>query len=113
VNQPDESQPDTARSDMGQPDPVGPDLTRIRPDRVRGHGDLLGHPIPRGDWGDPAHRLDELYLWAESRALRTTAWYLRDRRWKTRTALALRSLAAGRPAPIPRGSAGSPPPCPR
>jgi conflict system pore-forming effector with SLATT domain len=59
-------------------------------------GDLLGRPFPLGDWGEPAERLEELYLWVESRALRTVDWYLSDRRWKRRTARGLRvGTAAG------------------
>ncbi|WP_419996758.1 SLATT domain-containing protein [Streptomyces boninensis] len=56
--------------------------------------DLLGRPAPRGDWGEPVERLDELYQWVEARALRTADWYLRERRWKKRSAQALRALAA-------------------
>lgn len=62
--------------------------------------DLRGRPFPLGDWGEPAERLDELYRWAETRALRTADRYLRDRLWKRRAAWALRlvsvlSAAAG------------------
>jgi hypothetical protein len=53
-------------------------------------GDLLGRPFPHGDWGEPAERLEELYLWVESRALRTVDWYLADRRRKRRAAQGLR-----------------------
>ncbi|WFB11696.1 SLATT domain-containing protein [Streptomyces sp. LX-29] len=53
-------------------------------------GDLLGRPFPHGDWGEPAERLDELYRWVESGALRVADWYLADRVWKRRTAHALR-----------------------
>ncbi|MQY14168.1 hypothetical protein SRB5_43300 [Streptomyces sp. RB5] len=56
--------------------------------------DLLGRPFPRGDWGEPVQRLDEVYAWVEDRALRTVAWYLGDRRRKRRTARVLR-VAAG------------------
>lgn len=59
-----------------------------------GNGDLRGRPFPLGDWGEPAERLDELYRWAEARALRTADWYLRDRMWKRRGARALRCAAA-------------------
>ncbi|MEV6107831.1 SLATT domain-containing protein [Streptomyces sp. NPDC051940] len=55
--------------------------------------DLHGQHFPRGDWGEPAKRLDEVYQWVEDHALETVAWYLRDRRWKRRTARALRTLA--------------------
>ncbi|MFG2194912.1 SLATT domain-containing protein [Streptomyces sp. NPDC048639] len=58
-------------------------------------GDLLGRPFPHGDWGEPAERLEELYLWVEERALRTADWYLADRRWKRRAARALRLGTAG------------------
>ena len=62
-----------------------------RPDR-----DLTGTPFPLGDWGEPAERLDELYRWVESHALRTAEWYLSDRVWKRRTARILRvGTAAG------------------
>lgn len=52
--------------------------------------DLRPLPFPLGDWGEPAERLEELYRWAESGALRTADWYLRDRLWKRRGARALR-----------------------
>ncbi|KQX09820.1 hypothetical protein ASC82_25990 [Streptomyces sp. Root431] len=62
-----------------------------RPDR-----DLTGMPFPLGDWGEPAERLDELYRWVESHALRTAEWYLSDRLWKRRSARILRvGTAAG------------------
>lgn len=62
-----------------------------RPDR-----DLIGMPFPLGDWGEPAERLDELYRWVESQALRTAEWYLSDRVWKRRGARILRlGTAAG------------------
>ena len=54
------------------------------------HRDLTGTPFPLGDWGEPAERLDELYRWAETHALRTAEWYLSDRVWKRRCARALR-----------------------
>ncbi|WP_328329454.1 MULTISPECIES: SLATT domain-containing protein [unclassified Streptomyces] len=57
--------------------------------------DLTGEPFPAGDWGDPVERLDELYRWVESAALRTAGWYLADRTWKRRGARALRAGAAG------------------
>ncbi|MGW2935973.1 SLATT domain-containing protein [Streptomyces sp. NPDC001156] len=60
----------------------------LRPD------DLTGGPFPHGDWGEPAQRLDELYRWVEDRALETAAWYLANRVWKRRGALALRVGAA-------------------
>ncbi|WP_069813879.1 SLATT domain-containing protein [Streptomyces sp. TP-A0874] len=69
--------------------PEGP-----REDAGRKHGDLLGQPIPLGDWAEPAERLDELYRWVEERALYTVDWYLADRRWKRRTARILRVGAA-------------------
>ncbi|GGO85053.1 SLATT domain-containing protein [Wenjunlia tyrosinilytica] len=56
-------------------------------------GDLRARPFPLGDWGEPAERLDELYLWAERRALSTVDWYLRDREWKRRGARATRPAA--------------------
>ncbi|MEU8587091.1 SLATT domain-containing protein [Streptomyces sp. NPDC048664] len=82
---------------MSQPEmqPEGPlheerdeGTARARPD------DLTGRPFPHGDWGEPAQRLDELYRWVESRALRTAAWYLANRTWKRRGALLLRGGAA-------------------
>ncbi len=58
--------------------------------------DLTGTPFPLGDWGEPAERLDELYRWVESNALRTAEWYLSDRVWKRRCARILRiGTAAG------------------
>jgi hypothetical protein len=56
----------------------------------RKQADLLGRPAPLGDWGEPAERLEELYAWVESRALRTVDWYLAERLWKRRGARALR-----------------------
>jgi hypothetical protein len=55
-------------------------------------GDLTAGPFPHGDWGEPAERLDELYRWVESGALRTAQWYLADRVHKR---LAARALRAG------------------
>jgi hypothetical protein len=57
-------------------------------------GELLARPFPLGDWGDPAKRLDELYLWAEEGALHTAESYLAARRVKRRAARALRASAA-------------------
>jgi hypothetical protein len=57
-------------------------------------GDLTGGPFPPGDWGEPAERLDELYRWAETGALRTVAWYLADRVRKRRAARVLRAATA-------------------
>lgn len=57
--------------------------------------DLTGRPFPSGDWGEPAERLDELYRWVESDALRTADWYLADRTGKRRSARALRAGTAG------------------
>ncbi|KUJ65153.1 hypothetical protein ACZ90_51115 [Streptomyces albus subsp. albus] len=76
---------------MSQPEmrPEGPP----RPEPGHGRGDLLGRPLPLGDWGEPAARLDELYRWAERGALRAVEWYLADRVWKRRTAYALRAGA--------------------
>ncbi|MFF8844912.1 SLATT domain-containing protein [Streptomyces sp. NPDC015127] len=53
-------------------------------------GDLTGRAFPLGDWGEPAVRLDELYRWVESDALRTADWYLADRPRKRRWARLLR-----------------------
>lgn len=68
---------------------------------VRGGGgvrpwpvDLAGRPFPQGDWGEPAERLHELYLWVERGALDTVAWYLADRVGKRRAARVLRGGAA-------------------
>ncbi|MFF2524113.1 SLATT domain-containing protein [Streptomyces liangshanensis] len=55
---------------------------------------MTGGPFPLGDWGEPAERLDELYRWAESGALRTVAWYLADRVRKRRAACVLRASTA-------------------
>ncbi|WP_394297370.1 SLATT domain-containing protein [Streptomyces albus] len=76
---------------MSQPEmqPEGP------PPKSGGRqGDLLGRPLPLGDWGEPAERLDELYRWVEERALRTSEWYLADRGWKRRGARLLRTGSA-------------------
>ncbi|MEW1725091.1 SLATT domain-containing protein [Streptomyces sp. NPDC093109] len=58
------------------------------------YGDLAGGPFPLGDWGEPAERLDELYRWVETGALRTVDWYLADRLRKRRLARALRAATA-------------------
>ncbi|PVE13893.1 SLATT domain-containing protein, partial [Streptomyces scopuliridis] len=58
------------------------------------YGDLTGGPFPLGDWGEPAERLDELYRWVETGALRTVDWYLADRVRKRRAARALRAATA-------------------
>jgi hypothetical protein len=58
-----------------------------------GRGDLARRAFPRGDWGDPAERLDELYHWVEQGGLRVVDWYLTDRRAKRRAARALRAGA--------------------
>ncbi|MCX4676106.1 SLATT domain-containing protein [Streptomyces sp. NBC_01433] len=58
--------------------------------------DLTGRAFPLGDWGEPAERLDELYRWVETGALRTADWYLTDRIRKRRGARTLRlGTAAG------------------
>ncbi|MFI6287306.1 SLATT domain-containing protein [Streptomyces sp. NPDC051018] len=78
---------------MSQPDmqPGGP----AREERGEApRGDLTGRPFPLGDWGEPAERLDELYRWVETAALRTVDWYLADRVWKRRTGRALRLATA-------------------
>lgn len=53
-------------------------------------GNLLGRSFPRGNWGQPAERLDVLYERAEEEALRTVEWYLAARAGKRRMARALR-----------------------
>lgn len=59
-------------------------------------GDLTGRVFPRGDWGEPAEQLEELYRWVESGALSVVEWYLQDRVWKRRSARILRcGTAAG------------------
>lgn len=65
-----------------------------RADRLGPREDLRALPFPRGDWGEPAERLEELYRWAETEALRTADWYLGNRVWKRRGARALRGGAA-------------------
>lgn len=67
-----------------------------------GRGDLPARCFPLGDWGEPAERLDELYLWVEQGALEVVEWYLADRRWKRRTA---RMLRAGTAAGVATGAA--------
>ncbi|MFJ9417048.1 SLATT domain-containing protein [Streptomyces sp. NPDC101227] len=65
-------------------------------DLIRGREDLAGRLFPLGDWGEPADRLDALYLWTEEGALRAADWYLHDRQAKRRGARALRlGTAAG------------------
>ncbi|MFH8557121.1 SLATT domain-containing protein [Streptomyces celluloflavus] len=78
---------------MSQPEmqPEGP--PREKGGR-RDRKDLTGRPFPLGDWGEPADRLDALYLWTEDGALRAADWYLRDRLAKRRGARALRLVTA-------------------
>lgn len=57
-------------------------------------GDLTGRAFPRGDWGEPAEQLEELYRWVESGALAVAKWYLQDRVWKRRSARLLRGGTA-------------------
>ncbi|MFE3659340.1 SLATT domain-containing protein [Streptomyces sp. NPDC059165] len=83
---------------MGQPE-MQPGGSAREEDGVREsgsspHRDLTGRPFPLGDWGEPAERLDELYRWVESNALRTAEWYLTDRVRKRRGARLLRSGTA-------------------
>ncbi|MFE9567405.1 SLATT domain-containing protein [Streptomyces sp. NPDC006692] len=80
---------------MSQPEmqPEGPP-GEARPGGGKETGDLTGRPFPRGDWGEPAERLDELYRWVEAGALRTADWYLADRLWKRRGARGLRAGTA-------------------
>ncbi|MEU5436108.1 SLATT domain-containing protein [Streptomyces sp. NPDC020719] len=66
----------------------------LPPGPPRDEGDLTGRPFPLGDWGEPAERLDELYRWVETGALRTAEWYLADRLWKRRGARVLRVCTA-------------------
>ncbi|MEE1737964.1 SLATT domain-containing protein [Streptomyces sp. BE147] len=74
----------------------GTGTERPVPGSGAGPRDLAARAFPLGDWGDPAERLDELYRWVESGALRTADWYLRDRVRKRRRARALRlGTAAG------------------
>ncbi|MER7050844.1 SLATT domain-containing protein [Streptomyces sp. NPDC000351] len=83
---------------MGQPDmqPEGPPHDGRGGEGAAGPrpGDLTGRAFPLGDWALPAERLDELYRWVERGALDTAAWYLADRVWKRRSAMALRGGAA-------------------
>jgi hypothetical protein len=62
--------------------------------RTRSREDLTGRLFPLGDWGEPADRLDALYVWTEEGALRAAAWYLRGRVAKRRAARVLRLGAA-------------------
>ncbi|MDX3854057.1 SLATT domain-containing protein [Streptomyces sp. AK02-01A] len=55
------------------------------------HADLTGGPFPLGDWEEPAERLDELFRWVETGALRTVDWYLSARLRKRRVARVLRA----------------------
>ncbi|MFH8975173.1 SLATT domain-containing protein [Streptomyces sp. NPDC017890] len=83
---------------MGQPgmQPEGPPQDGRGGEGAAGlrPGDLTGRVFPLGDWALPAERLDELYRWVERGALDTAAWYLADRVWKRRSAVALRGGAA-------------------
>ncbi|WP_333769753.1 SLATT domain-containing protein [Streptomyces sp. IBSBF 2435] len=82
---------------MSQPDMFPEGAPREGPERRalhHQHEDLRPLPFPLGDWGEPAERLEELYRWAESGALRTADRYLRDRVWKRRGARGLRCGAA-------------------
>ncbi|MFE1174982.1 SLATT domain-containing protein [Streptomyces sp. NPDC058773] len=86
---------------MSQPEmqPEGPPRESGRAPRARGgrgagRRDLAGRAFPLGDWGEPADRLDALYLWTEEGALRAADWYLHDRLAKRRGARMLRLGAA-------------------
>ncbi|QEV53385.1 SLATT domain-containing protein [Streptomyces platensis] len=84
---------------MSQPEmqPEGPPRESHRPQRESGgpgRRDLTGRVFPLGDWGEPADRLDALYLWTEQGALRAADWYLHDRVAKRRGARLLRLGAA-------------------
>ncbi|MEU8618036.1 SLATT domain-containing protein [Streptomyces sp. NPDC048623] len=91
--QPQPGNPEGPRNPEGPGRPEGPG-TPGGPRRPAGpaahRDDLTGAPFPLGDWGEPAERLDELYRWVESNALRTAEWYLSDRVWKRRCARVLR-----------------------
>ncbi|MDH2387794.1 SLATT domain-containing protein [Streptomyces sp. HNM0663] len=89
---------------MSQPEmqPGGPARDEDGKDGKPSPGDLTGRPLPLGDWGEPAERLDELYRWVEAGALRTAAWYLADR---DRKRLAARILRAGTAAGAVVGAA--------
>ncbi|WP_328385962.1 SLATT domain-containing protein [Streptomyces sp. NBC_00400] len=78
----------------GPPREGGSSPTRESGSRGRGRRDLAGRVFPLGDWGEPADRLDALYLWCEEGALRSADWYLRGRRAKRRGARILRVGAA-------------------
>jgi len=56
--------------------------------------ELQGRAFPLGDWGEPAERLDELYVWVEQHALFLADWYLAARVRKRRGARVLRAGAA-------------------
>lgn len=56
--------------------------------------DLRGHVFPLGDWGEPAERLDEMYVWVEQRALVIADRHLADRVRKRRAARTMRACAA-------------------
>lgn len=62
--------------------------------RAGGREDLAGRVFPLGDWGEPADRLDALYVWTEQGALGAADWYLHDRLAKRRGARLLRLGAA-------------------
>jgi hypothetical protein len=82
---------------VSQPDMFPEEAPREEPQRRalhHQHEDLRALPFPLGDWGEPAERLEELYRWAETGALRTADWYLADRVHKRRGARALRIAAS-------------------
>jgi hypothetical protein len=82
---------------VSQPDMFPEETPREEPQRQalhHQHEDLRSLPFPLGDWGEPAERLEELYRWAETGALRTADWYLNDRIRKRRGARALRIAAS-------------------
>ncbi|MFF3766174.1 SLATT domain-containing protein [Streptomyces sp. NPDC001922] len=77
-----------------QPEKLPREGGEAREEGGRSPGDLHGRPLPSGDWGEPADRLEDLYRWVEGRALDTVDWYLAGRLWKRQGARALRLAAA-------------------
>lgn len=102
---------------MGQPDTFPGEDPREEPQRRalhHRHEDPRELPFPRGDWGEPARRLEEVYRWAEAGALGSCEWYRRDRVRKRRGARALRLAAvclaaAGIALPLASAAAGDGP----
>jgi hypothetical protein len=101
----------STQSDQPQPAEPRRELLRPRP----GGGDLELTEFPTLTWSrtEIRHSLDELYAWGERLASEAIAWYMTEKRRKSRWARVLRTLAlvltaAGAAVPVAALSAGRP-----